>query len=211
MPNNQVTELTNLKEEFGRLLKSGTIVKLLGEKIILDYDLLVGIVEAYRKLGFLIIMTIGSYDMIHVGHLRYITKAKMQRLKNPNQKAILIVGMDSDSAVKRYKGEARPIINAAERLETLAYQNAVDFVTIIDDIDKEGSWYYGLLRMISPDVFVAVQNSYPEEQQAEIRAFCKKLVVLPQQAQNTSSTMIIQKVIKANPEILKRLFEGRKK
>lgn len=211
MPNNQVTELNYLKEYFSKLINSGAIVKSLGEKIILDYNQLVGIVEAHRKLGYLVVMTIGSWDLIHVGHLRYLTKAKIQRLDDPNQKAILIVGMDTDSAIKRYKGEGRPIINGAERLETLAYQNVVDFATVIDDIDKDGGWYYGLLRMINPDIFVAVQDSYPEEQQAEIQAFCKKLVVLPPQAENTSSTQTIQRLIKANPEILKQLAAGVKK
>jgi D-beta-D-heptose 7-phosphate kinase/D-beta-D-heptose 1-phosphate adenosyltransferase len=202
-----VVELASLKKQIRALVKKRVIGSDVAERIVLDYLELVKLIEAHRALGKEIIMTIGSYDMFHVGHERYLIKAKNQARLASN--AILIVGIDSDFAMKRYKGENRPIIPAIERLELLASQKPIDYVTIIDDIDTGGNWYYGLLRMIRPDVFVAVEDSYSKKQVAEIKEFCKRIIVLPRQAKNTSSTQIIQTVIKSNPKLLKKIQKKR--
>lgn len=195
----QVEELARLRSELQKLVKEKVMETEVGERIILDYHRLATIVNAERTLGSKIVLTIGSFDVFHIGHGRYLSKAKARGSR-------LIVGIDSDATMRRYKGEERPIIPAIERLELLASQKSVDYVTIIDDVDKEGRWYYGLLRMIKPDVFVAVEDSYPEEQKNEIKEFCGELVILPRQAENTSSTLIIQKVIKANPELIRKMI-----
>lgn len=195
---NQVKELANLKSELQKLITGKNIEPEVGEHIVLDYHRLASIVNAERILGNKIVMTIGSFDIFHIGHGRYLSKAKGLGSR-------LVVGIDSDATMARYKGEERPIIPAIERLELLASQKPVDYVTIIDDVDKDGRWYYGLLRMLKPDIFVAVEDSYSEEQKNEIREFCSELVVFPRQAENTSSTMIIQKLIKANPELLRKI------
>jgi cytidyltransferase-like protein len=206
---NLVDEIVVLEQEIKTLLKKGVIEPEISDRIVLDYNRLVNLISSYRVLGYLVVMTIGSYDLFHVGHARFLFKVKKQGLEK-SRKVILIVGVDSDLAIRRYKGKHRPIIQAVERLEMLAVQRGVDFVTVIDDIDKEGRWYYGLLRMIMPDIFVAVEDSYPEEQRREIERFCGKLVILPRQAERTSSTIIIQKVIKADPILLSKLMSGMK-
>src|SRR3989338_5131109 len=73
-----------------------------GSKFVPDYNRLVKIVEAWRVLGKRIVVTIGTWDMLHIGHLRFLNRAK--RCGD-----VLVVGADSDEAVKRYKGEHRPI------------------------------------------------------------------------------------------------------
>lgn len=201
-----IVELASLKKQIRVLVKKRIIEPDVAERIVLDYLKLVKLVEAHRALGKEIIMTIGSYDVFHVGHERYLIKAKNQARLVSN--AILVVGVDSDFAMKRYKGENRPIIPAVERLELLASQKPIDYVTIIDDIDTGGNWYYGLLRIIRPDVFVAVEDSYSKKQVAEIKEFCGRIVVLPRQAKNTSSTQIIQTVIKSDPELLGRILKA---
>lgn len=204
-----VTELENLENGIADLLLKESIEIEVADRIVLDYNKLVTFASAYRSLGYILVMTIGSFDLLHPGHARYLFKVKKQGLEK-NHKTILIVGADSDLAIKRYKGPHRPIIQAIERLEMLAVQRGVDYVTIIDDIDKEGKWYYGLLKMIRPDIFVAVEGSYPEEQRREIQKFCAELVVLPRQAQNTSSTMIIENVIKANSKLALKIIRAAK-
>ncbi len=204
-----ITELESLEDEIASLLSKGLIEAEVADRIVLDYNKLVTFISAYRSLGYTLVMTIGSFDLLHPGHARYLVKAKKQGLEK-NRKTILVVGADSDLAIKRYKGPHRPIIQAIERLEMLAVQRGVDYVTIIDDIDKEGQWYYGLLKMIRPDIFVAVEDSYPEEQRIEIQKFCAELVVLPRQAQNTSSTMIIENVIKANSGLALKIIRAAK-
>jgi len=170
------------------------------KKLVLDYELLMSQIFACRILGAKkIVVTIGSWDMLHIGHVRYLMRAK-------DQGDLLIVGVDSDSAVKKYKGPNRPIIPEQERREMLCYQSCVDFVTTVDDVDDKGKWQYGLLRTIRPDVFVAVEDSYPKEQCDDIQRFCGELIVLPRQAENTSSTGIIQNMIKGDPELMRHLM-----
>ncbi|MSR76185.1 MAG: hypothetical protein EXS68_01165 [Candidatus Ryanbacteria bacterium] len=164
------------------------LVSTLKKKIVRDYDTLAKIVDAARATERKIAATIGSFDALHIGHLRYLIRAK-------EYGDILIVGADSDRAIKLYKGPKRPIWPEAERLEMLSYQVPVDWVTIIDDVDDQGRWQYKLLDVVRPDVFVAVEDSYPEEQRRDIERYCDKLVVLPRQAEETSSTDTFRKLI----------------
>lgn len=170
------------------------------KKIILNEHELKLSVLACRQLGAKVVLTIGSWDMLHIGHVRYLIKAQ-------SHGNILVVGVDSDRAVKKYKGEFRPIIPELERREMLCYLSCVDFITTVDDVDDNGKWQYRLLKLLNPEVFVAVEDSYPEEQCAEIRRHATDLVVLPRQAENTSSTQIIQTLIKGNPDIVRQIME----
>ncbi len=163
------------------------------KSIVLDYNELKNIVEAHKTLGHKIVCTVGSWDMLHIGHLRYLIKAK-------EQGDILVVGVDSDRGIKLYKNELRPVIPEIERMEMLKYQDCVNYVTLIDDIDEKGKWQYELIKAISPDVFVATQDSYPEEQLKAIKTFSSDLIVLPRQAEQTSTTDIIEKTMKKHLE-----------
>jgi D-glycero-beta-D-manno-heptose 1-phosphate adenylyltransferase len=159
------------------------------KKFIKDYDALRSKVFAHRILGERIVVTIGSWDILHVGHVRYLWKARGFGTK-------LVVGVDSDRAIKLYKGPTRPIIPEHERCEMVFSQECVDYVTLIDDVDGKGKWLYGLIEALAPDVFVAVEDSYPSEQLDDIRRHVLNLVVLPRQAVETSSTNIIQNIVK---------------
>lgn len=171
-------------------------------KIVIDQTALKKQIEACRQLGARIVATIGSWDMLHIGHLRYLIEAA-------SLGDILVVGVDSDRAVKLYKGPDRPIIPQEERLEMLSYQSCVNFVTLVDDVTDRGTWQYGLARSLKPDFFVGVEGSYPERQQRVISRHCSKLVILPRQAENTSTTDIIQSLIKGQMlEIIKKMGRG---
>lgn len=159
------------------------------KKIILNLDKLVKVASTMRDLGYNLVITIGTWDLLHIGHVRYLRKAK-------SHGDILIVGVDSDRAARIYKGDLRPIIPHNERIEMISYQGCVDFVTMIDDVNEEKKWQYELIRKVMPEVFVAVEGSYPEEQLAEIRQFCEELIVLPRQAENTSTSKTIQETVK---------------
>lgn len=165
------------------------------KSIILDYTELKSIADAHKTLGHKIVCTVGSWDMLHIGHLRYLIRAK-------EQGDILIVGVDSDRGIKLYKNELRPVIPQGERMEMLQYQDCVDYVTLIDDIDSNGKWQYGLIKTVVPDLFVAAQGSYPAEQLEVIKTYSKDLLVLPRQAENTSTTDIIEKTMKNHLDAL---------
>ncbi len=158
-------------------------------KIVPNYKKLKKIREGFQNLGQSVVVTIGSWDVLHIGHVRYLNRAKTYG-------DILIVGTDSDRAIKSYKGPQRPLVPEEERMEMLSYQTSIDFITLVDDVTKSGKWLYGLIKTLRPDVFVAVEDSYPDEQRLAIQKFCGELVVLPRQAENTSTTHLIQETIK---------------
>lgn len=173
------------------------------KKIIRDYKILSNVINGLKAANYRIALTIGSWDLLHIGHVRYLTMAK-------NHGDILVVGVDTDRAIKLYKGELRPVIPEDERCEMLSYQTCVDFITPIDDINKEGRWQYSILKKLRPDVFVAVEDSYPQSQLKEIKKHCGRLVVLPRQAANTSTTRLIQGTIKRHLDKMYSLTEKRR-
>ncbi|MCK5490578.1 MAG: adenylyltransferase/cytidyltransferase family protein [Candidatus Pacebacteria bacterium] len=165
-------------------------------KIIDDYEKLAELIKAQQTLGNRVVCTIGSWDMLHIGHLRYLNTAKQQG-------DILLVGVDSDRAIKIYKKNSlRPVIPEEERMEMLSYQSFVDYVTIIDDVDKKGDWEMNILRKVNPDVFVAIEESYPLEQRIEIEKLCGEMKLLERQAENTSTSDIIEKTFKKRLEYI---------
>lgn len=174
----------------------------LHHKYVEDYDSLASIVEGFKSRQYRVSATIGTWDVLHIGHLRYLTNARKQG-------DILVVGVDTDEVVKRGKGDLRPIIPYCERIEMLAYQSCVDLITPLNDIDENGNWKYGLLNALKPNVFVAEETSYSDAQLADIRAYCDEVIVLPRQAEGTSSTMIMQNLVKKNLEKMFQLANQR--
>lgn len=163
-------------------------------KVVKDYKKLAEIINAYKTLGKKVVCTIGSWDMLHIGHLRYLHKAK-------SEGDILIVGADSDRAIKLYKNNPlRPVIPEDERMEMLSYQNFVDYVTLVDDVSDNGVWQMNLLKSVQPNVFVAIKESYPPEQIREIKKYVGKIKILKRQAEKTSTTLIIERTFKKRLE-----------
>jgi rfaE bifunctional protein nucleotidyltransferase chain/domain len=173
------------------------------KSIVLDYAELKKIIDAHKTLGHNIVCTVGSWDMLHIGHLRYLIKAK-------EQGDILIVGVDSDRGIKLYKNELRPVIPQEERMEMLKYQDCVDYITLIDDIDDNGKWQYELIKVICPDLFVATEDSYSGEQIEAIKSYSKNVLILPRQAENTSTTNIIEKTMKKHIEAILNNLNNKK-
>lgn len=174
----------------------------LQHKMVTDYKALASVVTGLRLLQNRIVVTIGTWDLLHIGHVRYLRKAK-------EKGDILIVGVDTDNAAKKYKGDLRPIVPFEERCEMLSYQTCVDIITPIDDVDLKKGWGYSLIKEIRPDIFVAVEDSYPKKQVAEIKKYSKEILVLPRQAIRTSTSKMIQYAVKKHLEKVYELIEKR--
>lgn len=97
-------------------------------------------VEAWRSRGEKITLTNGAFDLLHVGHIRYLRAAKQLGGK-------LIVAVNSDESVRALKGEGRPLMLAEERAEILAALSDVDAVVIFPERDVRA-----LVREIHPDI-----------------------------------------------------------
>ena len=108
--------------------------------MILERDQLLAQVAARRQAGGRVVLANGCFDVIHVGHVRYLQGAK-------ELGDVLIVGINSDKQVALLKGAGRPIMGERERAEIVDSIAAVDFVTIFDEPTVES-----LLLLIKPDV-----------------------------------------------------------
>jgi D-beta-D-heptose 7-phosphate kinase/D-beta-D-heptose 1-phosphate adenosyltransferase len=103
---------------------------------------LVQITTKLRKAGKKVVFTNGCFDILHVGHVRYLTAARAQG-------DVLVVGLNSDKSVKTIKGENRPVVSQIQRAEVLAGLSCVDYITFFDDPDP-----LNLIRDLVPDVLV---------------------------------------------------------
>ena len=106
------------------------------------FDEIEAVVNRYRSNGKRVVFTNGCFDILHVGHVKYLQIAK-------SFGDILIVGLNSDESVSRLKGPTRPVNIAEDRAYLLAALEAVDFV-----VPFESNTPYDLIKMIKPDVLV---------------------------------------------------------
>lgn len=132
-----------------------------------------------REKGKKVVLTQGSFDMVHIGHGRYLQQAK-------SYGEVLIVGVDSDAKIKHRKGKDRPIVPQEERLEMLTYLSSVDAVYLKQLEDPK----YHLIKLIKPDVLVATQETYKPKDIAELSKYCGSIEVLAPMATTSTSAKI---------------------
>jgi rfaE bifunctional protein nucleotidyltransferase chain/domain len=109
-------------------------------KKIYSLDQLSDIIKSLKRAGKTVVFTNGCFDLIHVGHIRYLKEAK-------ELGDILVVALNSDSSVHRLKGKGRPYINENERAVILSAFSFVDYLTIFaeDNVEK-------VLLSLRPDI-----------------------------------------------------------
>jgi rfaE bifunctional protein nucleotidyltransferase chain/domain len=111
---------------------------------------LIELAGKWRAAGENIILANGCFDVLHVGHIRYLRGAKELGGR-------LVVAINSDDSVRELKGQGRPLMPAEERAEILSALAAVDAVTVFDAPDVRG-----LIRLLRPD-FHAKGTDYTAE------------------------------------------------
>ena len=95
-----------------------------------------------RADGARVVFTNGVFDLLHLGHLRYLRQAR-------SLGDLLVVGVNSDASARRLKGPARPLVPDEERAELLAALDCVDYVAIFDEATAEAT-----LALLQPDIYV---------------------------------------------------------
>ncbi len=106
--------------------------------------------SARRRKG-KVVFTNGCFDLIHVGHIRYLRRARALG-------DLLIVGVNSDASLRRIKGSTRPIVPHVERAEIISALECVDCVTLFEEEDP-----LELIQAIRPDILVK-GGDWPEDQ-----------------------------------------------
>lgn len=108
------------------------------------------IIEGQKKKGKQVVLANGCFDLIHIGHIRYLKESKKKG-------DILVVALNSDSSVRKLKGKGRPILNENERAEIISSFSFVDYITFFNEekVDK-------VLLSLKPHVH-AKGSDYTEE------------------------------------------------
>ncbi|MGB9181248.1 MAG: D-glycero-beta-D-manno-heptose 1-phosphate adenylyltransferase [Pyrinomonadaceae bacterium] len=141
--------------------------------------------DGLRGAGKRLVFTNGCFDILHVGHVRYLQRAR-------SLGDALMVAINSDHAVRELKGEGRPVMNEDERAEMLAALSAVDYVTVFDALSPRA-----LIGELLPDVLVkggdyALDEIHGRE---EVEAAGGRVVALPF-VEGASTSSIIEKLKK---------------
>ena len=103
---------------------------------------LLRIIKNLKAKGKRIVFTNGCFDLLHIGHVRYLEKARTLG-------DALVVGVNSDSSVRKLKGPNRPVLPSKERAEILSGLGCVDYITIFDELDP-----LKLITSLHPNVLV---------------------------------------------------------
>jgi rfaE bifunctional protein nucleotidyltransferase chain/domain len=141
--------------------------------------------ERLRRDGCVVVFTNGAFDLLHAGHVDYLGFARAQG-------DVLIVGLNADTSVRRYKGDKRPVNPQQDRAEVLAALQAVDYVVIFDEDEPRA-----LIEALVPDVLVkgADWAHYVSGREA-VEAAGGRVVLAPL-VEGRSTTAMIERILEA--------------
>ena len=147
---------------------------------VLDREQLTTRIEAARSSGARIVFANGCFDVLHVGHVRYLAGAR-------ELGDVLVVGINADEQVQRLKGPGRPVLPAAERAEIVASLESVTYVTIFDEPTVEQ-----LLLTLKPDIH-AKGTDYTEDtvpERAVVRSYGGRVAIVGDPKDHSTSAIL---------------------
>lgn len=174
------------------------------KKRLVDQSDLMTLNEKLKDSGKKIVFTAGSWDLLHVGQVRYLEVAK-------SYGDVLVVGVSSNAAIKKVKGSNKPILDEKIRLEMLSYLRPVDFVTLLPTPSCQPT-----LGLLQPDVYITVKEDWTSnyKESKEYKTVVKyggEVKVLDRQSTTLSTTKIVQRAIGGQlGEVFKDFMELRK-
>ena len=136
-------------------------------RILSERDL-VDAIRADRAEGRTVAFANGCFDVLHVGHVRYLADARAQA-------DCLVVAINDDDSVKDLKGPGRPILRGVDRAEIVAALESVDYVVLFSDADVNR-----LLRLLTPDVHCKGTDYTPETvpERDTVRAYGGRIAIV---------------------------------
>ncbi len=147
------------------------------------------IVEHRRRQGERCVFTNGCFDILHVGHIRYLQEAR-------ELGDYLVVAINSDESVRQLKGSPRPFVTQDERAEMLAALESVDYVTIYDELTAEA-----VIRLLRPEIYVKGGDYKPDTivESPVVRSYGGQVVTVTL-VQGRSTTRLVERVVHALTE-----------
>lgn len=151
-----------------------------GDRFISDTEHLKNLISTLKKEGKKIVLTSGSWDLLHIGHAQYLMRAK-------EKGDVLIVGVDDDEKVKQRKGPNRPIVPQEERFKMLSHLRYVDVIVP----KPKGLHKFSLLKLVKPDVLVISETTkHSEDKIREMESYCGRIELLPPQSTTSTSAKV---------------------
>jgi D-beta-D-heptose 7-phosphate kinase/D-beta-D-heptose 1-phosphate adenosyltransferase len=149
-------------------------------------DSLLAELAMHRAAGRKVVFTNGCFDIIHLGHVKYFQWAK-------SQGDLLVVGVNTDSSIRRLKGEKRPVIAEDDRVGVLEELESIDYIVRFDDDTP-----LDLIRAVRPDVLVKGED-YTKEQVIgwDLVESCGGRIALAPLVDGRSTSAVIQKILEA--------------
>ncbi len=137
-------------------------------------------VRGARAQGKSVALANGVFDLLHVGHVRYLQAARALA-------DVLVVAVNSDASTRAYKGPGRPVVNEAERAELVAALACVDHVLVFEDGDVRR-----VIRALQPDVHVKGTDYTPESvpERDEVLAYGGRVAVAGDPKDHSSTEML---------------------
>jgi D-beta-D-heptose 7-phosphate kinase/D-beta-D-heptose 1-phosphate adenosyltransferase len=146
---------------------------------------LLRIIDDLKAEGKRIVFTNGCFDLLHIGHIRYLEKAKALG-------DVLVIGVNSDASVRKLKGPKRPILPEQERTEILSGLGCVDYITLFNEIDPSR-----LITSLQPDI-LAKGGDWAKEQivgKEVVERSGGEVVIIPF-VKGASTSNLIQTILK---------------
>jgi rfaE bifunctional protein nucleotidyltransferase chain/domain len=141
-------------------------------------------IDQLRKEGKKIVFTNGCFDILHVGHTRYLREARRAG-------DVLILALNSDNSVRALKGEKRPLIPEDERADVVASLESVDFVIIFHEPTP-----LELIEYLKPDILIKGGDWKEDEVvgRESVKKWGGKVVIIPE-VKGSSTTNIVEKIL----------------
>ena len=141
---------------------------------------LIEAVERERAAGRTIAFANGVFDLLHVGHVRYLQGAAMEA-------DVLVVAVNADDSVRKLKGEGRPLAAAEERAELIAALRSVDYVTVFHDLTVGP-----LLELLRPDVHCKGTDYTPDTvpEAAIVRSYGGRVAIVGDRKHHSTSATL---------------------
>jgi len=141
----------------------------------------------WREANIRVVLTNGTFDLLHIGHVRYLEAARALG-------DILVVGINSDASVRGYKGQGRPVVPQDERAEIVAALRAVDYVTIFEEPTATH-----LVEALQPDIYVKggdyAASGKPLPESEAVLSYGGEVRILPY-VEGHSASELIQRVMR---------------
>jgi cytidyltransferase-like protein len=173
------------------------------EKIFPELDEALTVIDHMRSAGCIIVLVMGTWDLIHRGHGDYIEKGKEEaaKLYPQAEEVIVVAAVDSDKLTRERKGEGRPVVDEEERCIMISHIEWADIVVLEHELGH-------LPTRIPHDVRVISTTTSDLEVGENVTNYCEQVVNLPPQAETSTSARIRLLILGGSKEVLVAFREG---